>query len=106
MLFVFLIRPCLASMNGKILSTLFPYEVNETLHFLKPLFANPFKDLGTAVVHFETGNVEKGLDVLKNHTTSSATKDKFRHIAYYNYGVGLLANHQHQAALDNFIKGL
>lgn len=99
-----LMNKTIASMRDKIINTLLPYEVNQTLYFLKPLLANPFKDLNTVVVNFETGNTQKGLDALKNHTTSSSTKEKHRYIAYYNYAIGLLADHQYQAALDNFVK--
>jgi|GEM_PF-5755310 len=99
-----LMNKAIAAMREKILNVLLPYEVNEPLYFLRPLFANPFKDTNTVAVNFETGNVQKGLEILKNHTTSSDTKEKHRYLAFYNYGTGLLADHQYQAALDNFIK--
>lgn len=99
-----LMNKAVASMKEKILNILLPYEVNEPLYFLKPLFANPFKDINTVTVNFETGNAQKGLETLKNHTTSKDTKDKHLYLAFYNYGTGLLADHQYQAALDNFVK--
>jgi hypothetical protein len=98
-----LMRKVIASISEKIINTLLPYEVSETLYFMKPLLANPFKDLNTVVVNFETGNVEKGLETLKRHTTSSETKDKHRYLAFYNLGIGLLANHRFKESLENFV---
>ena len=83
---------------------LFPYEEALQVELWSPLLGNPFKNSRNASALFNTGDHKGALDILAGYTTDPSVKEKFRPMAFSNYGCCLYADGQFALAKEQFLK--
>lgn len=97
------------ALPGEVTKLITPYAEQINITFEGPaivIFKNPFKKLNEVVSLFNTGEFDKGLDILKKYEEDNSLKDNLKSKAHFNYALGLFCINQYEQAKAELKKAI